>query len=217
MSLEEAPAVQDHGIRRVADAQTMRALAHPVRIAIIEELIFGGAMTATEIGECIGESSTTCSFHLRQLARYGFVEEAGGGKGRARPWRLTSIGYNIHSREDAESEVAADALLRMVRERQLGRFEQWLSTKASYPRRWRDAADNSAYLFYLTVEELEELNDEVQAILMPRFRDRIANPERRPAGALPVEMLILSYPIQHPDAAPDGAPGGVADHTAGRP
>ncbi len=81
--------------RQITDARTMRALAHPVRIALLEELVLGGALTATEIGERIGESPTTCSFHLRQLAKYGFVEEAGGGKGRARPWRLTSIGISI--------------------------------------------------------------------------------------------------------------------------
>jgi len=187
----------------------MRALAHPVRIALVEELIFGGAMTATQLGELIGESPTTCSFHLRQLAKYGFVEEAGGGKGRARPWRLTSIGFSIGGLENAESELAADALLSVVRERQLGRLDEWLRTKASYPADWRDAADSSEYLFYLTAGELKELGREVHAILMPRFRERIANPEQRPAGALPVEMLLFSYPIQHPDAA--------SDTTAGRP
>jgi predicted ArsR family transcriptional regulator len=206
VSLEEA-GQQGQEIRRVSDAQTMRALAHPVRIAIIETLVFGGAMTATEVGERLGESSTTCSFHLRQLAKYGFVEEAGGGKGRARPWRLTSIGFSIGSHEDAESEIAADALMRMVRDRQLARFEQWLHSKASYPREWRAAAYNSEYIFYLTVEELEQLNDEIHAILMPRYRERLASPEKRPAGALPVEMLIFNYPIQHPDAS-DGTAAG---------
>lgn len=60
----------------------MRALAHPVRSSLLELLIIDGPITATEAGERLGESPTTCSFHLRQLARYGFVEEAGGGPGR---------------------------------------------------------------------------------------------------------------------------------------
>jgi DNA-binding transcriptional ArsR family regulator len=186
-------------VRKVTDAQTLRALAHPVRIAIIEELVLGGPLTATQVGERISESATTCSFHLRQLAKYGFVEEAGRGKGRARPWRLTSIGFSIGGHEDTESELAADALLRVIRKRQLGRFENWLRTKASYPREWRDAADNSEYLFYLTVEELKQLGQDVHAILMPRFRERLEHPELRPPGALPVEMLMFSYPISRPD------------------
>ena len=85
----------DHEPRKITDARTLRALAHPVRIALFEELALGGAMTATEIGERIGETATTCSFHLRQLAKYGFVEEAGGGTGRSRPWRLTPVGRSF--------------------------------------------------------------------------------------------------------------------------
>jgi len=197
----------DPVVRKVTDAQTLRALAHPVRIAIIEELVFGGPLTATEVGDRIGESATTCSFHLRQLARYGFVEEAGGGKGRARPWRLTSIGFSIGAHDDAESEIAADALLRVIRERQLARFEEWLRSKASYSREWRRAADSSEYLFYLTVEELQQLSHDLHAILRPRFRERLTRPELRPSGALPVEMLIFSYPIQPPAAIGDKAPG----------
>jgi DNA-binding transcriptional ArsR family regulator len=100
--------------RRLTDAQTLRALAHPVRIALYEELAYGGAMTATELGERIGETPTTCSFHLRQLAKYGFVEEAGGGKGRARPWRLTSFGWNIPSAaHDPETQIAGDLVIRL--------------------------------------------------------------------------------------------------------
>jgi predicted ArsR family transcriptional regulator len=201
MSLEQAG--QEQVVRNVTDAQTMRALAHPVRIALVEGLVLGGAMTATQLGELIGESPTTCSFHLRQLAKYGFVEEAGGGKGRARPWRLTSIGFSIGGHENTESELAADALLSVIRERQLGRLDDWLRTKASYPKEWRDAADSSEYLFYLTADELKQLGKDMHAILMPRFRERIANPEQRPTGALPVEMLIYSYPIRYPDAGSD--------------
>src|ERR1700722_12700925 len=62
---EGAP--EDPQIRKITDARTLKALAHPVRIALFEELALGGAMTATQIGERIGESATTCSFHLRQL------------------------------------------------------------------------------------------------------------------------------------------------------
>jgi predicted ArsR family transcriptional regulator len=139
----------------VSDARRLRALTHPVRIALIGKLVLHGPLTATEAGELIGESPTTCSFHLRQLAKYGFVEEAGGGSGRARPWRMTTIGLSVTAREDPESQLAEDALVRMVRERHLERYWTWLQTRASYPRRWRDAADDSAYVFYLTIEELE--------------------------------------------------------------
>ena len=106
-------------LRQVSDARTMRALAHPVRMALLEVLSLGDALTATEVGERIGESPTTCSFHLRQLAKYGFVEEAGGGKGRARPWRMSTIGLRFSTApDDPEAQLAVGALSQMFHERQ---------------------------------------------------------------------------------------------------
>jgi DNA-binding transcriptional ArsR family regulator len=188
-------------LRKLSDASTLRALAHPVRVALIEELVLGGAMTATVLGERIGESPTTCSFHLRQLAKYGFVEEAGGGKGRARPWRMTSVGWDIASvHDDLESELAARAVIRLFRERELERYRTWLETKGTYPREWQQAASELEYLFFLTADELAQLHEELSALLLPRMQERIANPERRPAGAVPVEMLLFSFPVGHPAA-----------------
>ena len=140
--------------------------------------------------------ATTCSFHLRQLARYGFVEEAGGGKGRARPWRVTSTGYSLASvHDDPQAEIASNAVLRLWRERTLGRYQTWLETKATYPRRWREAACDNEYLLYLTADELDQLNEELTDLLLPRSRERITDPSLRPPGAVPVELLTFSYPI----------------------
>jgi len=183
--------------RKLTDVQALRALAHPVRIALYEELAFGGAMTATELGERIGQTPTTCSFHLRQLARYGFVEEAGGGKGRARPWRLTSLGWNVPAAHDAETQIAGDAVLRLSRERAFARYQRWQESKTGYPGEWREAADDSDYLTYVTPEELTQLNKELHAVLA-RFWERLEDPAKRPPGALPVETLLLSYPVKPP-------------------
>jgi len=201
-----SPADPPPELREVTDARTLRALAHPVRLAIVEALGLGGAMTATQVGEQIGESPTTCSFHLRQLAKYGFVEEAGGGKGRARPWRMTSTGLRVaNTHDDPETEIAATALWRLIRERQLDRYRTWLETKATYPRSWRDAADETEFVFYLTAEELEQLNEELQAMLRrSRFQERLTDPSLRPPGAVPVEMLVFSYPLSLPP--PDSEP-----------
>jgi DNA-binding transcriptional ArsR family regulator len=195
----ESSETESAGLREVSDARTLRALAHPVRIALIEALTTEGPMTATEVGLRIGESPTTCSFHLRQLAKYHFVEEAGGGKGRARPWRMTSIGMSVTSAaNDPEAELATNALVHLIRERQLARYRTWLETRASYPPRWRQAAGDSEYIFYLTIEELETLNRELLDFLLPRFRDRLADPSLRPAASVPVEMLLFSYPMTLP-------------------
>jgi predicted ArsR family transcriptional regulator len=190
----------------------MRALAHPVRIALIEALGLGGPMTATEVGEQIGESPTTCSFHLRQLAKYGFVEEAGGGKGRSRPWRMSTIGMRFSAtREgDPEYEIAVTALTSMFRERQLDRFRRWQETMRSYPRRWQEASDSSEYVFFYTLEELERLTRELTDVAVRRFsevRDRVTDPSQRPPGSVPVELLMLSYPMHLPPPAGDEGDG----------
>jgi DNA-binding transcriptional ArsR family regulator len=197
--------------RKVADARTLRALAHPVRIELLEALLHGGALTATEAGERIGESPTTCSFHLRQLAKYGFVEEAGGGQGRARPWRLTTIGMSFAPASgDQEAQVASEVTMRLFRERQLARYETWLATRRSYGAEWRDAAGDSEYLFYLTPGELRQMNAEVHEVLIRWFGlgGRIEDPARRPPGSAPVETLLFSYPIELPGPATGTDEGG---------
>src|ERR1700743_297896 len=85
---EEQTAVRS--ITRLDNATALRAYAHPVRMKLILALRTRGPLTATQAGRLLGESSGTCSFHLRQLAKYGLVEETGDGAGREKPWRAAS-------------------------------------------------------------------------------------------------------------------------------
>ncbi len=202
MSLEDEPDQPgpkrgQPGMRQINDAKTMRALSHPVRIAILEILGIEGPLTATEVGERIDESPTTCSFHLRQLAKYGLVEEAGGGKGRARPWRMKTLDIAI-SGNDPEAELAADVLAGMILERQRDRYRTWQDTKAAYSSEWRKAAGENDVVVYLTAEELRRLRDELSELLRALVQERDADPSKRPAGSVPVEMVMLSYPLSPP-------------------
>jgi DNA-binding transcriptional ArsR family regulator len=201
----------------LSDARRLRALTHPVRIALIGKLVLHGPLTAAEASELIDEPPSTCSFHFRQLAKYGVVEEAGGGKGRAKPWRMTTTGFSVTAREDPASQLAEDALIRMVRERQFERYRTWLQTRAGYPPRWRDAGDDSEYVFHLTVEELEQLSSDLTAILMPLFQKRMADPSKRPHGSVPVQLLLLSHPIAYPEAGDAEAGGEDEDEDEGTP
>ncbi len=186
-------------LRQVNDARTLKALAHPVRVALVEILSIEGPLTATAAGELIGESPTTCSFHLRQLAKYGFVEEAGGGKGRSRPWRVPDHGLNISSdQDDPEAAVAAGVVARLWRENQLRRLERWRDTRSSYPSEWRSAATHSESVMWVTADELEAFNEELLEIMMTRFHERRTDPSKRPADSLPVETLLFNYPVSPP-------------------
>lgn len=175
----------------------MRALAHPVRLALIELLTVEGPQTATEAAEHVSESPSNCSFHLRQLAKYGFVEEAGDGRGRRRPWRMTQIGTTYAgSAAEAELSVAAETFRQMVDERWLARWRRWRQMSQTYPQ-WRAVGGSYKTVWWVTPEELRSLEEEVLALTM-RWRQRLQEPAERPAGSLPVEFVGLIFPFRAP-------------------
>ena len=197
MPIEKPEPLSD--LRALEDAREFRALAHPVRIALLDTLTIDGPATATEAAERIGETPTTCSFHLRQLAKFGFVEEAGGGKGRARPWRIAHHGVRADKvQADPEVAIAAEAASRLLRSRELARYQLWVDTQHSYPGAWREAAGETDLLFWLTPDELRELTADVHRVLERRLDARLTDPSQRPPEALPVEVLLLSYPVRPP-------------------
>lgn len=167
----------------ITDPKAMRAVTHPVRLALLEALTFRGPLTATQAGDLIGESPTTCSFHLRQLAKYGFVEEAGRGKGRARPWRVRQIGFESSpGSADEAGQVASGALTALALHRQVARHER------SRPQ----GRGHMATVWWVTEEELVELRVELEA-LVDRFRDRLSDPATRPVDARPVEFVVFTH------------------------
>jgi DNA-binding transcriptional ArsR family regulator len=173
----------------------MRALAHPVRIALLEALGREGQLTATAAAELLDESPGNMSWHLQTLAKYGYVEEAGGGKGRSRPWRIASVSNRFRTTsEDLEFDAAGEALEATFVDRAYGRLREWWTRRASYPFIWRDAAFTSDSVAYLTAEEMGEIGDEVAA-LFSRYRDRMLNKELRPDGAQPVKLFAFGHPV----------------------
>lgn len=180
----------------LTDPGAMRALAHPIRLRLLEALDAAGPLTATQAGERIGESPASCSFHLRQLARYGLVEEAGGGKGRERPWRKAYTGLrftDVH--EDTGTALAAAALDRSLREHYLARLPAALESRARYPREWQRVTGSSQVVLHVTPEELAAVEAETLAIWR-RFEARTDDPDQRPDGSLPVEVLLFTYPAE---------------------
>jgi DNA-binding transcriptional ArsR family regulator len=180
--------------RRLTDPRAMRAVAHPVRIALLEVLGSEGPLTATQAGELIGESPTTCSFHLRQLAKYGFIEEVEGVAGRRRPWRLIHTGLTFSDvSDDPETRLAATALTRVLHDFYLDRLKEGLALRRDTPTEWQKATGADEFLLYVTVDELQALNEQMLALVKP-FVERIGNPKTRPRGSLPIEVLFFAYP-----------------------
>jgi DNA-binding transcriptional ArsR family regulator len=181
--------------RIVSDARAMRALAHPVRLALLEAIGREGELTASRAAEMLDESPGNMSWHLQTLAKYGYVEEAGGGKGRSRPWRIASVSNRFQTTaEDPEADAAGEALESTFADQAYSRLRTWFGRRASYPRQWRDAAFTADSISYLTAEEMSTLGDEI-AELFGRYRNRVLDKELRPADAEPVKLVAFGHPI----------------------
>jgi DNA-binding transcriptional ArsR family regulator len=184
----------DGDTQNLTDPKAIRALAHPVRMALLELLAVHPTLTATQASEALGESPANCAFHLRTLAKYGFVREAGGGRGRERPWTIVhrSVSVSAGSLDDRQARVAAEALEGVWLDRWLGNIRRAVAGR-SWPPEWEDAALASQSLVFLTAEETAQIGSEIRAIL-GRYLDRRTDPSTRPPGSLPVEFTAFGYP-----------------------
>jgi DNA-binding transcriptional ArsR family regulator len=172
----------------------MRALAHPVRVALLEAVRRDGEITATRAAELFDESPGNMSWHLQTLAKYGFIEETGGGRGRSRPWRVTSGPQILETAmTDPDTVTATEALERTYLQRIYEQVREWWSRRMTYPVKWRRAAFEVDRVRYLTAEELAAVMDEILAVYT-RYDDR-EDKDKRPAGALPVRLYSHGHPL----------------------
>ena len=194
--------------KRMTDPRALRALAHPLRLSLLTLLRTEGPLTATTAGELLGESSASCSFHLRQLAKYGLAEEAGGGHGRERPWRATAMLTDVPAVSDSPEFAAASGLFRsIVAERYYEAMMGWLEARAGEPAEWQQAALFGDLFVYLTADELTELGEQVDRLLC-RYIDRTTRPELRPPGARLVSYIHAAAPYQGPGGPERGPAAG---------
>ncbi|HEX3956790.1 MAG TPA: helix-turn-helix domain-containing protein [Trebonia sp.] len=186
--------VLERSVTRLTDPKALRAYAHPVRMKLIGLLRTRGPLTATQAAALTGESSGTCSFHLRQLAKYGLVEEADGGTGRERPWQATTRSTSVEDDADDPASVAAGALVRSVLVNMyFERVSRWLDMRGQVSAQWRDAALFGDRFVYLTAGELTELGEKIEE-LVDMYAEREVRPEARPHDARQVSMLLFAFP-----------------------
>jgi DNA-binding transcriptional ArsR family regulator len=202
-SSADAAAGQPLPLPRIDEAPALRALAHPIRLALLEALGRREPLTATQAAELIGETPSACSFHLRMLAKYGLVQDAGGGQGRRRPWRRAyPAGFEFPAADaDQQTSLAAEALSGLVWGRYMERARSALACRPQLSADWQAISNAAQTVAYVTQQEAERFGAELMALLA-RYQDRLADSSLRPADSLPLEVLLFTYPL---DAVPPGS------------
>ena len=191
------PADLPTGAVRVTDARALRVLAHPLRASLLGALRLDGPSTATRLADRLGESSGATSYHLRQLAAHGFVEELPAqGNGRDRWWRAQHRRTSWDT-ADLIGDPAGRELVEEVLHRQLSQQRRWLAAHATemegLSEEWRTATSLSDWAVRLSPTAARELADELNEVVR-RWQETREEPDQ-PA----VTVLVDLFPLQdHP-------------------
>jgi len=189
--------------RLLDDPVAIRALAHPLRHELMSIIASHGLATTAEAARELGISHGLASHHLRQLAKYGFVEQVAGKDQRERPWRAAAAGVRWPDQHDSPEAAAATGVLEQVlAERVLDGFLSWQQRRAGWPAAWLDGAGLGTATLYLTAAELSEMTAAFGA-MVARYEDRRATADAgpRPDGALPVDVSFIAVPGPVPPPA----------------
>ncbi len=174
----------------------MRALAHPARLAILRRLQVEGPATATECAEVVGISPSACSYHLRMLAKYGFVVDAPPrGDGRERMWQAPHRGFTVAEPDELTPELAdaKNVLARTVVSGLMDDLIRYLESSVRESREWRQAATINQMLLLVNAEELQELGARLTEILQP-YLSKSRTQEEAPPDARLVQGIVQLFP-----------------------
>ena len=202
MSLE-SPGAESRGTgqrwRLIDDPVAIRALAHPLRHDLMSIIGRLGRATTADAARELGISHGLASHHLRQLAKYGFVEQVEGKDHRERPWRMVATSYNwSEARDTAEGSVAVDVLEQVFAERALEAFLDWQQRSKELAGAMAEHAGLGQSTVYLTQAELAEIDEAYDALLMRYINERpIDDVASRPEGSVPVNFTLFTVPGQH--------------------
>ncbi|MDG4826669.1 winged helix-turn-helix domain-containing protein [Asanoa sp. WMMD1127] len=166
---------------RVTDPLAIKALTHPLRLDLLELLASTGPATAAHCGRLLGVPQANCSFHLRQLAKYGFVEEAEpGGDRRERQWRVVSPRPTIKV-DSGDDHLLRRQLERVVIDRETAAIRAYADREQHESSGcWRGALGITSGVVSLSPEEAAELRAKWTALLAPyAARDEGPRPGRR--------------------------------------
>jgi DNA-binding transcriptional ArsR family regulator len=189
--LHMAPSRRLKGDVKLDDPGALKALAHPARLAVVDELYQGTERTSSELADLTGLSPSAMSYHLRALERWGIVEHgASRGDGRERPWRAAgrTLRFDPETVSTAAVDVVAGTTFQHLRER----FRHWALVEEGEPKGWRDVAGVSRAYLWLTEDEAAAFDADLSALLKKYTGDRDA--AHHPEGTRCVFCLFATVP-----------------------
>ncbi|GLF99630.1 ArsR/SmtB family transcription factor [Streptomyces yaizuensis] len=190
----------------ITDPQAMRALAHPVRLAILDRLQRHGPATATQLAPDVGATPSVTSWHLRHLAGFGLVRDAeaeAGADRRQRRWEAAARGFRFEAPQDEEGRSAARALSREMFLRYGDLPGRWLTeVEPRLDPLWQGVAGLSNTRVVVSAEELTAIQDGIERVLAPYVT---RDPADRPADSRSVRLMRYALPEQ------DGEQGAEQD------
>lgn len=179
------------------DAAKLKALAHPLRVRMYDLLSDAGPATASQLGAQLGESSGTTSYHLRQLAAAGFIEEARDrGTKRDRYWRARPGGIDLDARrfrDDPTSTAALESIAGELWRTYARLLERWFATGLSWGEPWVDGSVSHLTRFVGTAEEMAALRDEVLAVIVKHVDATRSRPA--PEGGARIAAQFHVFPV----------------------
>ena len=144
--------------RVVLNSQTLKGVAHPIRLRLLGLLREDGPSTATKLAERIGQSSGVTSYHLRQLAQVGLVVDVTDqGGGRERWWKAAHRSTTLDADQIRESPVEGEAYMRAIASAYAERMDRWLGEMPLVPADWDEGATLSDFNLRLTAAQASEL------------------------------------------------------------
>ncbi|MGH1563114.1 ArsR/SmtB family transcription factor [Mumia sp. DW29H23] len=182
--------------RVVLDASSLKALAHPLRVSLLGSLRRYGPATATQLGERLGMSSGSASYHLRQLEKAGLVtDDATRGNARDRWWRAAHRVTELRGEDlDPADADAVDEYLRSIAASYTLLLQQTVNERTTMAPEWRDAMDMSDYLLRLTPDEAKTLAVRLHAVVREFRYDVPENRAPEDADRVSVVLQILPQP-----------------------
>jgi Na+/melibiose symporter-like transporter/DNA-binding transcriptional ArsR family regulator len=180
----------------VQDPLAMRALAHPLRLQLHALVAREGSLTAADAARQLGISHALASHHLRQLAKYGFIEPAEAVDKKQHPWRVTATNLSIQPTEP-EARASADVLDRYTVEKAARQLTDWQDRRDQEESAWAELAGVQDSILYLTPDELARVRAAWTEIIAPLAAARpIGHPGQRPHDTAPVNLTLVVVPVE---------------------